>query len=294
MAIGPAAVETDPRIYHGFQNERMNFTDFSRGFSYRRENAELIMVAMSYLPDRFTCIDVGAGNGLAAQIIKGMTEIYLREATMWAVDPDLYALAQAEQDTPSSERFKAFWVKGFGQDVVSLLKGQVPEEGVDVVSILDGVHEFPPDDQYPIIQAGAGVLRPGGIMAMNSQFTDIATADNEALWAMPAVKAAIKFGKVTKAEKPGLLQRSPTEYTQMGENTGLVLVYHKVVPVTYPTQAVVDINKYPGWVEGIRRSFVFGNGQPSLEDLSRELQLSYGRSKPLTRQSVRWIFQKPE
>lgn len=111
---------------------------------------------------------------------------------------------------------------------------------------------------------------------------------------MPVVKAAMKFGKATKAEKPGLLQRPVVEYTEMGTSTGLVLVYHQVIPVTYSAQEAVDISKYPGYAEGARKSFVFAEGEPPLEDFSRELQLVYGRSKSLTRQSVRWIFQKPE
>lgn len=286
-------LDRSSKIYHLFQSEGMNFTAFSRSFPYRRENTELILETMFYLPDRFTCVDIGSGNGLAAQLVKGMTEIFLREATMWAIDPDPFALGQAEQDTPSSDRFKVFWVKGFGQDVEALLKGQIPEQGVDLVSYLGCIHEFPPDDQAPILAAGTRILRPGGIMVMNSQFTDIATEGYETLWAMPVTKAAMKFGKVTKAGKPGLLQRPIAEYTQMGTNTGLKLVYHQVIPVIYSTQEAVDISRYPGYAEGARKSFVFAEGEPSLEDFSRELQLSYGRSKSLTRQSVRWIFQKP-
>lgn len=292
MAVGER-VEQSPKIYHTLQKEGMNYTAFSRHYPYRRENAELMLEAMLYLSARFTGVDIGSGNGLAAQLVKGMTEIFLREAVMWCVDPDPYALAQAEKDTPSSDRFKAHWIKGFGQDIEVLLNGQIPKDGVDMVSILGTIHEVPPDDQTSVISAGARILRPRGIVVVNSEFTDIATADNETLWAMPAGRAAMKFGRVTKAEKPGLLQRAPAEYTQMGENAGLVLVYYQVVPVTYPTQALVDINQYSGWVEGVRNSFIFENGQPSLEEFSRELQLSYGRSKPLTRQSVRWIFQKP-
>ncbi len=283
-----------PKIYHAFQNQRMNFTAFSRGFSYRSENAELMFKAMSYLPDRFTGVDIGSGNGLGAQLVKGMTDIFLRRVIMWNIDPDPYALRQAWKDTPNSRRFKAYWIEGFGQDVESLLKGQMPEEGVDMVSMLDDVHEFPPDDQFPIIRAGARILKPGGIMVMNSQFTDIATAENRAEWSLPAARAAMKFGKITKAEQPGLLQRAPAEYTQMGEDAGLEQVYYMVADVLYPTQALVDINRYPGYVEGVRRSFVFEKGQPSLEELSRELQLTYGRSKPLSRKSARWIFIKPE
>lgn len=292
MAAGPEGVETGSKIYHPFQNEGMNFTDFSRHYPYRRENAELLTEAMRYLPSAIAWVDIGSGNGLAAQEAKGMADIFLRTVTMWCIDPDAYALGQAQRNIPSSERFTAFWIKGFGQDIEDLLEGKIPDEGVDVVSILDAVHEFPPDDQFPIIRASARIIKPGGLMAVNSQFTNIATADNEQLWAMPAGRAAIRLGGRSTG-RSGLLQRDPKEYTGMGVDAGLEPIYYKEVDVLYPTQALVDINKYPGYVEGVRRGFVFEKGEPTLEELSRELQKTHARCNPLRRKSVRWIFRKP-
>src|SRR5258708_3034040 len=245
-----AGVEA-PKIYHAFQNERMNFTAFSRCEPYRREALELMLEALPYLPGQFTHVDIGAGNGLGAQLTKGMTEAFLRKAVVWGIDPDTYAITQASQDTPSSRKCKIQFIAGFGQDVETLLDGRIPQEGVDMVSILDAMHEFPPESQLPIMRAGVRILKPGGIFVMNSTFTSIATADNQAEWAMPPGRAAIRFGG-KKAEQPGLLQREPGEYTDMGKEAGLDQVYYKVVDVTLPTAALVDISKYPGFVEGVR------------------------------------------
>ncbi|MBI2018749.1 class I SAM-dependent methyltransferase [Candidatus Daviesbacteria bacterium] len=286
-----AAEDNASRINHPFQDGRMNFTAFSRCLEYRREVAELMLEALPYLPERFTQVDIGAGNGLGTQVTKGMTEVFLRRAAVYGIDPDPYAIAQASKDTPSSERCEIAFIEGFGQDIETLVAGRIPKEGADMVSILDAVHEFPPDAQFPIIQAGARVLRPGGIFVMNSTFTSIATEENPAAWGFPAVKAALKFGG-RKAKQPGLLQRPPEEYTQMLRNTGLEVIYYQVVGVTLPTSAMVAICQYPGFVEGVRKSFVFDN-EPTLEQLSEELQIRYGKSRPLPRKWVRWIGQKP-
>lgn len=289
--MSSGAVVEAPKIYHAFQNERMNFTAFSRCEPYRREAMELMLVALPYLPEQFYHVDIGAGNGLGAQLTKGITEAFLRKAVVLGIDPDPYAIKQASDDTPSSERCRVEFLQGFGQDVGNLVAGKIPSEGADMVSILDAVHEFPADAQVPIIQAGAASLKPGGIFVMNSTFTSIATADNPTEWSMPAGRAAIRFGG-KKAEHPGLLQREPEEYTDMGKQAGLEVIYYQVVDVTLPTTALVDISKYPGFVEGIRKSFAFEN-TPSLENLSQELQVRYGKSKPLPRKWVRWIFRKP-
>lgn len=291
MAAEKSVGEGSPKIYHTFQNEGMNFTAFSRCLAYRRECAELMLEALPYLPERFTQVDIGAGNGLGAQVAKGMTEMFLRRAVVLGIDPDPYAIAQASKDTPSSRRCKVIFIEGYGQDVEALVADRIPKAGVDMISILDAVHEFPPDAQFPIIQAGVRVLRPGGIFVMNSTFTSIATSDNPTAWAMPAARVALKFGG-RKADQPGLLQRDPEEYTRMGQDAGLKTVYHKVVQVTLPASAMVAICQYSGFVEGVRKSFVFEN-EPSLEELSQELQLRYSKSKPLPRNWVRWIFQKP-
>lgn len=45
---------------------------------------------------------------------------------------------------------------------------------------------------------------------------------------------------------------------------------------------------------GNRGQISFEKGEPTLEELSRELQKTHARCNPLSRKSVRWIFQKPE
>lgn len=289
--LGERVGSRPPQIYHTFQNDRMNFTAFSRDEAYRRENVELMIEVLPYLPESFTQVDLGAGNGLAAQVTKGVTEAFLRRAVVLGIDPDPYAIAQASKDTPSSERCQVSFIQGFGQDVEALVAGRIPENGADIVSILDAIHEFPPDDQLPIMRAGVRILRPGGIFVMNSTFTSIATIDNRSGWAMPAGRAVIKFGG-RRNSQAGLLHRDPEEYSQMASDAGLELVYYHIQNVELPVSAMVAICQYPGFVEGVLKSFTFDN-PPSLEALSEELQLRYGRSKPMSRKWVRWIFQNP-
>lgn len=289
------------KAYHTKQTDRHNFDLFSKCFEYRFEILSILLGTMPHIPGiteidgKIFQIDICSGNGLGMQATKGLLEGLMRKAVLIGVDFDERALRVADANTPSTENIQTMFIRGFAQDLDELLKGKIPEAGVNLVTILDGIHEVPPEDQQGVISASASKLRPRGICVMNSFFTSIAIRDNGMEWAFPTFRAAAEFGGEPK-EEAAVLHRDPDEYTEMLITAGLKPVAggpYQVSVVNYTREARMGISYYPGFAEGVIKSYDFKGGPPSMAEFAPRLAYHYGASaKPLPRNGVSWIYKK--
>lgn len=289
------------KAYHTPQTDQLNFDSFSRCFEYRFEGLSTLMEAIPHIPNSSSTdseilhIDVCTGNGLGIQTTKGLFEALMRKALLIGIDFDERALRVATANTPTSENIRVMFIKGYAQDLDDLLKGIISTEGVDLVTLLDAVHEIPPEDQFPVISASASKLRPGGVYVMNSAFTSIATRGFGMEWAMPTMRAAREFGGEPK-EQSALLHRDPQEFTDMLLAAGLEAIFddlYHVSTVNLTREGRMGICNYSGFIEGVKNSYNFNGDPPSNEEFAPRLAYYYGQSeKTLPRKWVRWIFRK--
>lgn len=277
---------------HSFQDDETDFDPFSRNPQYRVENLELCALAHRWLSDFHMGIDLATGTGLFPQLMGPLTLAVLRRAIVFGIDADQHAIENAKKQTPTSESYQVHYIHGLAQDMDRLLQGRIPKEGVDMVSIFNSIHEIPKKDRAGIVQAGADKLKPGGIFVANSFFTSIAIKGREAEWSMPIGRAAVIHGG-EKSDHPGFVDEPPEYYDQLFLDVGLKRVHYSTSDVTFPTQALIDICRYAGFVEGIMSVFEFRRGTPLTKDFSATLISQFSKSGPKTRTCVRWIYQKP-
>lgn len=288
------------------QTDQLNFDPFSGTFEYRYEILSTLMKAVPFVPNiqpvdgRVIQLDIGTGNGLGMQATKGIFEALVRRALLIGIDYDERALRVAAANTPATAKVKTLFIRGYAQDLDELLKGEIPEEGVDLLTYLDMIHEVPPQDQQGVISAGAAKLRPGGICVMNSYFTSIATnirvgsRDYGMAWVFPTYRAATEFGGEPK-EQAAILLRDPQEYSNMLVAAGLESVFEEpyhVSIVSVTSEARVGISYYPPFTQRVRDSYDFKT-VPSLEEFAPVLAKHYGASsEPFPRKVVRYIYRR--
>ncbi len=150
---------------HLQQTEELNYRKFSQQPEYRNVNHWLLARAfVKYLPNQFTFVDVASGTGLVSQELFDFCIANNKVGHIIGVEPDHFAIETAIEDTPDSPICTTDFIEGYGQNLVELLKGKIPKEGVDGVSILDALHEVEGKDQKEaVLIPMAGELKPLGI-----------------------------------------------------------------------------------------------------------------------------------
>lgn len=280
------------QFVHSLQDADTDFDYFAQRPRYRVETLELIALTHRWVPDDRVSVDLASGTGLYAQLDGPLTLAARRRAVVFCIDADPHATEKGRRQTPSSDDYRVIFIQGLAQDMKELLKGKTPEDGVDMVSIIHALHEISKRLRADVVQASADILKPRGILAVNSFFTSIAIQGHELEWTLPIYKAAIRHGG-KKSNNPGFVGEPPEYYDQLFLNAGLKPVHYSTSEVTFSSQDMVDFNRYAGWVDGARSMFDFDEGTPSTRDFSASLMQQFARSGPKTRTCVRWICQKP-
>lgn len=239
------------------QSEAYNFVEFSQIEEYRNVNKDLLLKALQFLPKtikKVIHVDNATGTGLVPQLA---AEVYFKkglEATIIGIDPDLYALKKAADSMRNIEHIHLLLFQGYGQNLEEVLKGHIPENGVDVVSIHDAIHEIPgKDTKRAIFASQAKILKPGGIQTYNSSFTTIGNADAALKWGRWKLGAFSYFNEKRNKDITAMEVFSPTEYTKMILDSGLKIVHEAIKTVVLSLDALKAISRYPEYVNGIFR-----------------------------------------
>lgn len=249
-----APVEEHDRVE---QSEAYNFVEFSQIGEYRKVNEELILKAIEFLPKnikKLTHVDNATGTGLIPQIAAKLYHEKGIEAMIIGIDPDLYALQKAGELMKNIDYINLKLFQGYGQSLEKLLKGQIPTDGVDVVSIHDAIHEIPGKDiKKAIFVSQAKILKPGGIQTYNSSFTTIGNAYAALKWGRWKMGAFAFFGEKRNKNVTAIEVFSPEEYRSMITESGLKIVHEDVKTVILSSSALKAISRYPEYVKGIFR-----------------------------------------
>lgn len=279
-----------PSIANRRQTDTLNFDQFSQDQGYRDLAMALLSRAIIGQPKKLYYVDIATGNGLGPQTMVALAEASKRRVVMFGIDPDSRAIRVAGENTPQSAFATATFIEGYADEAQCLLKGKIPETGVQLVSILDALHEIPAKQQEGVVKDMAALLEPGGLFVMNSAFTSIAQEGVESRWGMPIVKAMLEL-KGKRVNRERLAYRTPEEFINMMESAGLNLIYDDRPWIELPTDALVGIVRYPGFVIGAAMSFEFTNGT-NMQDISNSLANRFSQVSSLPRRWCQWIAQK--
>ena len=259
------------RGYRSGQSEQYSFVPFAKDKAYREVNRALIRQAFVYLPSSFFQVDVATGTGLVPQEVCALCQEHAKVARIVGIDPDVFVLQSARANTPSTPHCTVEFIEGLGQDIVRLLEGRIPDEGVDYASIHDAIHEVKDeDDKASILAAMVGILKAGGVFSYNSAFTTAAMESSALEWGRLKAKAfAILGGKRDRQFEP-IKIHTPEQYRQMIAESGLTIIHDVKREVKMSRSAIEAIARYPTLVEGLFGDMV-GHDLISLRDKSQAL-----------------------
>lgn len=279
------------------QTDELNFDRFSASPAYRAESMALMAEALTYVQvpagEIIYHVDIGTGTGLGPQLTSVLVGATSRKAVIFGIDPDERALQKAQENSPDTDICRFQFIKGTAQETKDLLKGLIPQEGAHMTSVLDTIHEIPPNDQEDVITAMAHILGLGGVFVMNSAFTSIAQGDEDMKWGWPVARAAHKLGGTRIRNAEGLLRRPPEDYIGMVERSGLKIVYEVRKWVILPSSALQAICFYPGFRIGAFKGYNIPKEITPLQQ-SEALAEEFGKYPYLRRQWLRVIAQSPE
>lgn len=252
------------------QSEEFNFIAFSKDEAYRDANRQLLREVFSRLPSPFFHVDVASGTGLVAQEVSALCQEFGKQGTIIGVDPDHFAIESARKSTPSMPMSTVEYLVGRGQDLVQLLAGKVPPEGVDYVSIHDAIHEVEEKDKQSVLQSIGQILKPGGLFTYNSAFTTAAMEESPMQWGRWKSKAFRILGGKRNRKIKGIITHTPEDYREMVTQAGLTIVHEAKHSIVMSRFALDAIATYPRFVYGVFADFV-SEAEVSLAEKSRAL-----------------------
>lgn len=250
-------IKEDPDNKRIEQSEEYNFVKFSQIDEYRNVNKGLLSRALEFLPKNIKeliHVDNATGTGLVPQLAAELYHERGIKSTIIGIDPDLYALRRAAESMKNIVYNKILLFQGFGQNLEKVLKGHIPEAGVDVVSIHDAIHEIPGIDiKRAIFASQAKILKKGGVQTYNSTFTTIGNGDAALKWGRWKLGAFAYFNEKRNKNVTAIEVFSPEEYAKMITDTGLKIVHEAIKTVILSLDALKAISKYPEYVNGVFR-----------------------------------------
>lgn len=248
------ASQEDPTAKNGLAKNNLNFEEFGKMPEYVAVNRSLTDLLLSKLPRNFFHVDVAAGTGMVEKLIKEGAEETGKSGKIIGVDPNPISLAIARENVISSQSVSIKFIEGMGQDLKQLLKGEIPEEGADGVSIHDALHEIKDDkDKIQVVQSMADILKTEGLFSFNSSFTTEGNSDQGMAWGKWKAQAMKKLNRRRDPEARNKMMPTlrPEDYKQMIENTGLKVIHESRRIVTLTKEALVAIARYPAFFDGV-------------------------------------------
>lgn len=245
--LQPKPLEVIPQ-----QDNPFTYGPFAKQPEYIAINRELVGLILPRLPDRFVCVDVGTGTGLVPQLIIEDLDNNKRGKII-GIDPNTTSLEIARRKTPISDNICVEFIRGFGQEIQTLLAGKIPKQGVDVVSILDALHEIRDEkDKITVVKSMADILKPEGLFIFNSAFTTEAIKTGFRDWARWKSKAMEILGggkRDKQAEKMPIY--TPEKYKEIIQNAGLKIIHETQKQVILSKEALKAISMYPAFIKGV-------------------------------------------
>lgn len=138
-----------------------------------------------------------------------------------------------------------------------LLQGKIPKSRADGVSILDAIHEIPEEkDKKQILASMAAMLKPGGVLFLNSAFTTFGMEPNPMAWGKWKLRAFRHFNRKQNKDITAIKLHTPDEYKQMLEESRLTVIREAKKVVNLSHEALVAISHYPEFINGVFRDMI--------------------------------------
>ena len=232
----------------------LTFEDFANQPEYMQVNRQLVEVLLPLLPEIYVHVDVATGTALVPKLLIDGSERRGLKGKIIGIDPNNVSLDIAKKTTHGTGNILVKFIEGKGQDLRTLLRGEIPEEGVESVSIYNSIHEIPGEDtKRSVIKSMTDILRNGGLFSYNSAFTTIAMEDSAMDWGKWKMAAFGLFkGTRIRGMEP-IKIHTPEEYRQMLEEAGLVIMHEARNVVNLSRSALEAISRYPEFAEGVFR-----------------------------------------
>ena len=274
----------------------LTFENFANQPEYQDVNRAQVNRLIQLFPNPFFHLDVATGTGLVPTLLTDASKRRGLSGQIIGIDPNNTSLDIARRTTPRQDGVSVLYIAGFGQEIEKLVKGKIPEGGVDSISIHDALHEIEGEEnKNAVLIAMRNVLRPGGLFSFNSAFTTYGVeADNAQMkWGRWKLGAFNNLGGKKDRTAEPIKIHSPEQYRQMIESVGFVLIEEpKRVVVNLTRAALEGISRYPKFIEGVFGDMI-DQGKFTLERKSKALIDALKDVEFLPRGWYEIIAQKP-
>lgn len=270
-----------------------SFEEFAKQPEYVEVNANLIREFASHLPNDFCHVDVATGTGMVPKLLIKELQETERKGTIFGIDPNSTSLEIARKITPLSENVSVEFIEGLGQNLKKLLQGKIPDTGVDGVSILDAIHEIHGEDfKKQVLASMADILKPGGVLVLNSAFTTYGMEPKPFAWGRWKSRAFNNLSRRQDKDINAIKLHTPDEYRQMLEEIELTVIHESKEVVTLSYDALVAISYYPEFINGVFRDMI-DKDKFSLQQKSKALIKALDKVEFIPRGWWEIIAQKP-
>jgi ubiquinone/menaquinone biosynthesis C-methylase UbiE len=256
----------ETRLGVGVAERVQTFEPFARERAYIRLNEKLVdrMLKRSAPCTRYRVLDVAAGTGLMTQLARRRAHALGARIDAVVVDVDPFALQVARSEAPPDA----------GASYVRASADRLPfGEHFDMAIFANSLHLLDDRAKVESLAEVSRVLRPGGVLAMNTTFyTGAAVEDHKEFYGRWMRRAVAELNRAqpqrTKADRaPSTQTLTPSGYRDLVACAGFEVVEVRERRVLLSQAAVRAISGYRDFAMGALRA-----SEADAEQASRALQ----------------------
>lgn len=250
----------------GVAERIQTFEPFARDRSYIRVNGKLVerMLKRCVPRARYRVLDIAAGTGLLTTLVHRHPHAEGVQIESLVVDVDLSALREARREAPPDA----------ARDYVCASADRLPfPEGFDMAIFANSLHLLCDRAKVESLAEARRVLRPGGVLAMNTTFyTGGLADDSKAFYGRWIRRAVVEINRAcphrTKSARAQSTQTlTPSDYLDLLIGAGFRVLEVRERRVLLSQAAVRAISGYRDFAMGALRA-----NEEEAEDASRALQ----------------------
>jgi ubiquinone/menaquinone biosynthesis C-methylase UbiE len=227
----------------GVTERVQTFEPFVRERAYIRVNQMLVERMLAHLPrrERYRALDIAAGTGLLTQLAHSRVRATGAEVESVVLDIDILALRKARKEVPPGA------VRGY----VCASADRLPlDGGFDMAIFANSLHLLDDQAKGDSLAEARRVLRPDGVLAVNSAFYKGAAPDDSTAFYGRWIRRAIveinraRPNRTKSARVPSMQSLGPSSYRDLIECAGFRILEVRERRVLLSQAAVRAISSY--------------------------------------------------